>query len=98
MPYNSSGSETHQVRIVKIERMQMKELRLKDLYLIAFLVNEEQNLIRMESEGQKCWFIFDETDRLNELIGDYWSGRAITNIKNYVDKVRDLKDRIFSER
>jgi len=76
----------------------MREVRLKDLYLIAFLVNEEQNIIRMENEGSKCWFIFEDTKKLNGLINDYWQNTAITNIKSYVDKVRDLKDRIFSEK
>lgn len=76
----------------------MNEIKLKDLYLCAFLLNENQNLIRMENEGSKCWFIFENTEKLNELVNDYWQNKAITNIKSYVDKVRDLKDRIFSEK
>lgn len=76
----------------------MKEIKLKDLYLVAFLANENQNLIRMENNGDKCWFIFEDTQELNELTNSYWQGKVTTNIKSYVDKVRNLKDRIFSEK
>ena len=76
----------------------MKETKLKDLYLCAFLLNENQNLLRMENDGDKFWFVFEETENFNELVNDYWQGKANTNIKSYVDRVRDLKDRIFSER
>lgn len=76
----------------------MIETKLKDIYLVAYLLNENQHLLRMVRDKEKFWFIFQETDKLNILIDDYWQGKALTNIKAYVDKIRDLKDRIFSEK
>lgn len=76
----------------------MKEFRLKDLYLCGFLVNEGQNLIRMDNDGSKFWFIFEDNSKLNELINAYWENTATTKIKSYIDNVRSLKDRIFSEK
>lgn len=76
----------------------MNEIKLKDLYLCAFLLNENQNLIRMDNDGHKFWFVFENNQKLNELINDYWQNQAITKVKSYVNKVQDLKDRIFSEK
>lgn len=76
----------------------MNEIKLKDLYLCAFLLNENQNLIRMDNDGHKFWFVFKETKDLNELTNAYWKNQAITKVKSYVNKVQDLKDRIFSEK
>jgi len=76
----------------------VKEVRLKDLYICAFLINEKQNLIRMENDGIRCWFVFEQTTKLDALIESYWQDKAFTKVKSYVNKIRDLKDRIFSEK
>jgi hypothetical protein len=52
----------------------------------------------MDNDGHKFWFVFKETKDLNELTNAYWQNQAITKVKSYVNKVQDLKDRIFSEK
>ena len=75
-----------------------QEIRLKDIYSVAFLLNENQYLMRTENDGAKFWFIFEDTPRLNELINAYWRNEAKTNVKSYVNCIQDLKDRIFANR
>lgn len=74
-----------------------EEVKVKDLYLSAFLFAKSVHLKRVEREGSVCWFVFlvDETNR--DLINKFWSGEALCNAKSYSDAIRTLKDRIFSE-
>ena len=76
----------------------MKETRLKDLYLCAYLLNEGQSLVRMEKEGQRCWFVFEQSPLSDELINSFWQDTASTKARSYVNKIQNLKDMIFSER
>mgnify|MGYP001193024685 CR=1 FL=1 len=76
----------------------MKETRLKDLYLCAFLLNEGQVLVRMEKEGQRCWFVFEQSVSLDELMNNFWQDLATTKARSYVNKIQNLKDMIFSEK
>ena len=52
----------------------------------------------MENDGIRCWFVFEQTTKLDALIESYWQDKAFTKVKSYVNKIRDLKDRIFSEK
>lgn len=77
----------------------MAETKLKDLYLVAFLLNEGQQLIRVENfDGKKLWFIFEDSQKINDLVNSFWDRTAITNAGGYASKIRDLKDMIFSEK
>jgi len=76
----------------------MKEIKLKDLYLCGYLLNEGQSLVRVEKEGQRCWFVFEKTPLLDGLIDSFWQDTAITKVRSYVNKIQNLKDMIFSNK
>lgn len=74
----------------------MEEIKLKDLYLCAYLLNEGLELIRMDKDGSRFWFIFSEGPRVQQLINAYWENTAMTSARSYVNKLQNLKDRIFN--
>ena len=76
----------------------MQEIKMKDLYLSAFLCAEEMVLKRIERENGICWFVFEKTNQSDGLVDKFWSGEAICNVKAFTNAIRTLKDRIFSER
>lgn len=77
------------------ELMMKKTIRTKDLYLSAFFHAKGLPLKKVERDGSICWFIFNEVD--DELINNFWSGEGTCSVKSFVDAVRTLKDRIYSE-
>lgn len=74
----------------------MKEIKLKDLYFVAFLLNEGQPLIRVENDGAKLWFVFEDSQKIIDLQNSFWYGNALTNARSYVEKIQTLKNRIFN--
>ena len=75
------------------------EFQTKDLYESAFLYASGCLLIRLEKgERNQFWFVFDDKRKCEQLSNQYWSGEGITKAILFVDAIRRLKDRIFSQR
>lgn len=73
----------------------MKNNRVKDLYLAAFLYSEGLE-IELERVGNVCWFVFQDEAKCRNLTSLYWQNKAVSKIKSYTDAIRTLKDLIYS--
>ena len=71
--------------------------QVKDLYLAAFLFSQGIELKDVERIGKVCWFVFVDKETCERMTTSYWSGRAMGNIKSFVDGIRSLKDIIFAK-
>ena len=74
-----------------------KEYKTKDLGEAAALLTKGLRLLRLEREFDFYWFVFD--GQHSQAVSDaYWSGELMVCAKDYFDKTRSLKDRLFSRR
>lgn len=71
------------------------EYRTKDLGEAAALLASNIKLLRLESENNFFWFIFEDNNAW-EISDDYWSGDLRVSAKDYNDSYKTLKDRIFA--
>lgn len=74
------------------------EYKTRDLHEAAFLYAKGKKLLRLEGGGREFWFIFDDTEACELLVDTYWSKEAQVIVKEYVDALRTLKDRIFARK
>ncbi len=72
------------------------EYRTKDLYLASFLSLSEK-LVRLEPEKDFFWFVFNNKGRCEEKVNCYWLGEAKVEVKSFVNSIKNLKARVFSE-
>lgn len=85
----------------------MKNFSTKDLHFAAFLKISGVELLSLERhvsefrDRNPVFFIFGDKKRCEELENIFWNGgntdeRAMVNVKEYVDVVRDLRARTSS--
>lgn len=74
------------------------EYKTRDLHEAAFLYAKNKKLLRLEGEGREFWFVFDQAEDCELLASSYWSKEAVVIVKEYVDALRTLKDRIFARK
>lgn len=76
--------------------------RTKDLYEAAFLYTKGCKLIALDRQGWRAqfWFVFEnrKEQECERLANAYWSGDAEVKAVVFVDSIRKLKDRIFSQK
>lgn len=74
------------------------EFRSRDLYECSFLTANNCRLVRLDKgSGRQVWFVFEDLKKCQELSNLYWSGEATVMVTVFVDAIRKLKDRIFSQ-
>lgn len=71
---------------------------VKDLYEAAFLYSQGKELRDLRRENNFYWFVFEDKKDCEKSAADYWSGKAIGNIKSYSESIRILKERLFSQK
>lgn len=69
----------------------------KDLGEAAALLAKGLKLLQLEKDSDFYWFVFDNSNT-SEIASQYWSGELLVSAKDYNDKIRSLKDRIFAQR
>jgi hypothetical protein len=69
----------------------MDKIEIKDLYLSAYLKSEGIPLISFKSRNGHTVFIFQNDEKIGELINDYIKDQASINIKIFRNSLRDLK-------
>ncbi len=75
------------------------KFQTKDLYEGAFLYASDCLLIGLEKgEKNQFWFVFKDKGQCQLLSNAYWSGEGAVKAIEFVDSIRKLKDRIFSQR
>ena len=68
----------------------------RDFYLSGFLLASNEKLIDYWRTNGITTFIFEQTDRLNELIRKYYSMDAVINPIIYGQSLKNLKSIIYS--
>lgn len=68
----------------------------RDFYLSGYLVASGEKLIDYWRSNGITTFIFEQTDRLNELIRQYYGMEAQVNPVTYGQSLKNLKSIIYS--
>ena len=76
----------------------MKNYISKDFYLSAYLTSEGCELQSFYREHGFTFFIFEETERLTELLRKFHSLTATTEPVRYGHAIKSLKTLIHTER
>jgi len=71
--------------------------RTKDLYIASFLSLSEK-LVRFEPQADFFWFVFNNGKSCEEKVNQYWLGEIKVETKSFVNAIKNLKARVFSER
>lgn len=71
--------------------------RTKDLYLASYLFSEGIELSGSDRVGSVYWFVFANKVECERLANLYWTDRANSKIKSFVEAIRSLKDIIFAK-
>ena len=72
------------------------EYKSQDFYLCAFLMAAGVQLRSYHKENRSTVFIFEKDNKLDELIGDFYSMRASVNPVSYGQSIKNLKSIIHS--
>lgn len=73
------------------------EYRTKDLYIASFLSLSEK-LVRLKPQTDFFWFVFNNEKSCKEKVNQYWLGEIKVETKSFVNAIKNLKARLFSER
>jgi hypothetical protein len=76
----------------------MKEYKTKDIFEAAWIYSQNIELLNLEKDGAYSWFVFANENSCKKLSVDYWSQKAVGNIKYFVNSLKTLKDLIFSKK
>ncbi|MFH1971611.1 MAG: DUF5659 domain-containing protein [Patescibacteria group bacterium] len=74
------------------------EYLTKDLGESAALLCNSIKLIRLQKEGSFYWFVFADKLTCEQISSQYWAGDLTVFAKDYYDKMRSLKDRLFANK
>ena len=73
--------------------------KTRDLAEASTLLTLKQKLIRLEHDGHRFWFFFsDNKDRCMKLSTMYWAGELKVDPREFSLKMRELKDRLHSQK
>jgi hypothetical protein len=78
------------------ESMKMETFQTRDLSEAAFLYASGRKFSKLNSDGQRFWFVFDGKHECKKLADSYWRKEATINAKEMSDALRTLKDMIFN--
>lgn len=73
-----------------------KVYRTKDLAEASALILKKQPLIRIDREGNICWFVFNNYDVCLELSNQFFFGELLVNARELHEAMARLKNRIFA--
>ena len=73
------------------------EYRTKDIY-ISSLLSLSEKLIRLESEADFFWFIFENKKSCKQKINKFWLEELKVEPKSFINAIKNLKSRVFVER
>lgn len=72
--------------------------RTKDIFEASWIYSQNVKLLNLEPDGKYSWFVFQDETLCKKLASDYWSQKAIGNIKQFVNSLKTLKDFVFSRK
>jgi len=78
--------------------MEKSQFKIKDFYCASYLVLKQCPLVSYFREGGATTFVFENSERLRQLINDYNSLQGICDALSYSSVVRNLKTIIHNSR
>lgn len=75
--------------------MDDKEFKTSDMFVATFLKAKGFKVLRVEREGRKAFFCFDETSEREQAILDYYNEEALISARGFVDSFHAIKALIF---
>ena len=69
----------------------MEKIKIRDLYLSAYLKSEGIPFEGVERRRGHCVFIFSPSNTIDELMQAYFKDKVTINIQNFRACLRDLK-------
>lgn len=77
-------------------RIDVPQWKTDDVTLAAFL-KMHAPLLMTRWEHDKCYWIFEDTDDLADLVSEYIGGKAEGNLKEYNSIIAALKREMYDE-
>ena len=74
----------------------MKAFLTKDFYLAAFLVSKDIRMLDYVKEDVLTLFRFPDTDRLQQLVRDFYAGNSVVETMKYGMSLKALKSIIHN--
>ena len=74
----------------------IEEYSTKNLQLSAYIYSEGLQFIRTYKVGKDVYFVFTPKEKAEELVNNYFQGKATCNPQQLFARLNDLKDLIFA--
>lgn len=74
-----------------------KQYKTKDIFEAAWIYSQNGGFLWLEKDGKYYWFVFEDKTIAEPLSSQYWSQKAVGNIKQFVNSLKTLKDLVFSK-
>lgn len=65
--------------------------KTNDLYFAAFLKTAGCNMLKPERQGNRIWFVFEETPMIEDLMTEWMTRNAKVDALSFADNIRNLK-------
>lgn len=76
--------------------MKNQTIKLRNIQLSSFLAASNLQLVSTKKESDTVYFEFSPKKKAQELLNDYFAGRATVDPRELFARFNDLKDLIFS--
>ena len=77
--------------LIKYKGTTMKAFLTKDFYLSAFLIANDIELLEYVKEDVLTTFKFNDTDKLQKLVRDFYAGHSVVHTMRYGMALKTLK-------
>lgn len=75
-----------------------KEYKNCDLTLSSLFYAKHFELLRVDRQGDTCWFVFRDDGDCLEVETNFFARKESVIAKDYADAIRTLKDLVFQKR
>ena len=83
---------------MKIQDEKKSEFILSDFYAAVFLRSVGFDLVGINrTDPHRFRFIFEDTSLREQLIGDFFAGRAVVEPRRFVAAIKELKSLMYSD-
>ncbi len=83
---------------IKMNNQQQEtEYRVSDLYVAAFLLANDAELLSVDKTDRKrAVFVFSNSENSERLLADFWSKRASVEPRAFIAAIKEAKELIYS--
>jgi hypothetical protein len=77
--------------------METKTVRTSDLYLAAYFKVAGVNFLKIEREGRRVFFVFEESEAVPDLKSQYFNRTSKVVALSYADEIKIMKSLTYEE-